>query len=199
MLVGLLLTLSIIVFLWACLGLLAPGLAGLSARWQSVLVWAVAVGLLFTGIEMGQPPPPQVITAEQRDRNVERQRQQRAEELGISVSEVIEMEARDRAAAAERQQAERRRVEEERRQRAARARRERDGSMARQRAARIRGELDDPIGPILAQMSMTAQRGRMGEDRTFTYVFADGSRLILVARPQGGGRGLALRYVDIED
>ena len=53
--------------------------------------------------------------------------------------------------------------------------------------------------PILAQMSMPAQRGRMGEDRTFTYEFADGSRLILAARPQGGGRGLILYYVDIQE
>ena len=116
MLVGLLFTLAIIVFIWTCLGLLAPGLAGLSARWQSVLVWGASVVVLFIGIEMAQPPPPPVITAEQRERNIERQRQQRAEE-GISVSEVIAMEAPDRAAAAERQRAEEQRRE---RQRAAR-------------------------------------------------------------------------------
>lgn len=165
MLIGLLLTLSIIVFLWACFGLLAPGLAGLSSRWQSVLVWAVSVGLFFAGVELA-PPATQVSTAEQRDRpRVERPRQQRAEG----------------------------RVETERQPR------ERGESMARQQMERIRGGLDDPIGPILAQMPMTAQRRRMGEDRTFTYTFGDGSRLILVARPQGGGRGLALYYVDIED
>lgn len=39
-------------FLWACLGLLAPGLAGLSSRWQSVLIWAASVVLLSIG--MGQ-------------------------------------------------------------------------------------------------------------------------------------------------
>ena len=44
---------------------------------------------------------------------------------------------------------------------------------------RVRGELDDPIGPIPGQIPMPAQRGRLGEDRTFTYAFADGSRLTL--------------------
>jgi uncharacterized membrane protein len=97
--------------------------------------------------------------------------------------------------------------EEERRQRrlAARERRERERSeqssesLARRQMERMQGQLGDPIGPILEQMSMPAQRSQSGEDRTFTYTFRDGSRLILVARPQGDGQGLTLYYVDVQE
>ena len=94
--------------------------------------------------------------------------------------------------------------ERRQRQRAARERRAQERSeqisksLARQQMERMQGRLGDPIGPILEQMSIPAQRSRSGEDRMFTYTFRDGSRLILVARPQGGGRGLTLYYVDIE-
>ncbi len=74
-------------------------------------------------------------------------------------------------------------------------------SLARSVASSIQGELDTPMSRVLPQMpdDVRPERSRSGEDRTFIYRFADGSRLILVARPLGGGRGLALYYVDIED
>ena len=39
--------LSIVVFIWACVGLFAPARAKLSSRWQSVLVWGVSFILLL--------------------------------------------------------------------------------------------------------------------------------------------------------
>ena len=73
-------------------------------------------------------------------------------------------------------------------------------SLARSVASSIQGELDTPMNRVLAQMpdDVTPERSRSGEDRTFIYRFADGSRLTLVARPLGDGRGLALYYVDID-
>ena len=183
-----LLIVSVIVFLFACLCLLVPGL-----RLKSVLVWAVSVLLFWAAYALDQPEPPQVITAEQRQQNIERQRQQRAEELGISVDEVAALEARERAEAAERQRAEQERM------RAPTA--EPAESEARQQMSRVRRRvgLGDPIEPILAQIPLTARRTRSGEDRTFTYTFGDGSRLILGARPSGNQTGLILYYVDVED
>ena len=193
MFANVLLVISVIVFLFACLCLLVPGL-----RLKSVAVWAVSVLLFWAAYALDQPPSsaPQLITTEQRDRNIERQRQQRAAELGISVDEVAELEARERAEAAERQRAEEERRE---RQRAARERREREGSMARQQMERLQRELDNPIGPILERMPGIPQRGRMGDARTFTYTLRDGSRLILAARPRGSQTGLILHYVDVEE
>ena len=185
-----LLVVSVIVFLLACLCLLVPGL-----RLKSVLVWAVSVVLFSTAMWL-DAPPPQVVTTEQRDRNIERQRQQRAEELGIPVSELAAYEERERAEAAERRAEERRAARERAAERPAVRR---GTSMARQQMERVQGALDAPIGPILAQIPLVPQRSQSGEDRTFTYTFGDGSRLILVARPSGNQTGLVLYYVDVED
>ena len=193
MLANVLLVVSVIVFLFACLCLLVPGL-----RLKSVLVWAVSVLLFWAAFALDAPPPPQVITAEQRQQNIDRQRRERAAELGISMNQVLELEARERAAAAEQQQADQERMRALQREPSAD---QRGGSMARQQMERMRGDLDDPIGPILEQMPSRAvlQRRQSGEDRIFTYTFGDGSRLILGARPSGNQTGLVLRYVDLED
>ena len=193
MFANVLLVVSVIVFLFACLCLLVPGL-----RLKSVLVWAVSVLLFWGAFALDAPPPPQEITAEQRQQNIERQRRERAEELGISVSDVLALEVRERAEAAERQRAEQERMRALQREPSGDQREE---SMARQQMSRVRGRVDlgDPIEPILAQIPMTAQRSRSGEDRIFTYMFGDGSRLILVARPSGNQTGLVLRYVDLEE
>ena len=74
-------------------------------------------------------------------------------------------------------------------------------ALARSVAESIQGGLDTPMSRILPQMpdDVSPSRSRSGDLRIFTYRFRDGSRLILAAQPQGGGRGLALYYVDIED
>ena len=185
-----LLVLSVLVFILACLCLLVPGM-----RLKSVAIWAVSVLLFWAAYALDAPPPPQVITAEQRQQNIERQRRERAAELGISVDEVVVLEARERATAAEQQRADQARM------RAPTA--EPAESEARQQMSRVRGRvgLGDPIGPILEQMPSRAvlQRRQSGEDRIFTYMFGDGSRLILGARPGGDQTGLVLYFVDVED
>ena len=114
------------------------------------------------------------------------------------MNQVLELEARERAAAAEQQRADQERMRALQREASADQRGE---SMARQQMSRVRGRvgLGDPIEPILAQIRMTAQRSRPGEDRIFTYTFGDGSRLILAARPSGNQTGLALYRVDLEE
>ena len=191
MLSTVLLVVSVIVFLFACLCLLVPGL-----RLKTVLVWAVAVVLLSVACD--DAPPPTVITNEQRDRNIERQREQRAEELGTSVDEVLALEARERAEADARRDAEQERMRRLQREPASGQREE---SIARQQMRLVRGRvgLGDPIGPMLAQIPSSPRRSQLGEDRTFTYTFGDGSRLILGARPGGDQAGLVLWYVDVED
>ena len=74
-------------------------------------------------------------------------------------------------------------------------------SLARSVASAIQGELDTPMDRVLPQMpaDVSPERSRSGADRTFTYAFRDGSRLILAARPSGDGRGLALYFVDIQE
>ena len=54
--------LSIVVFIWACVGLFAPARARLSSRWQSVLVWVISVILLGISGSM-LPDDPDSITS----------------------------------------------------------------------------------------------------------------------------------------
>ena len=54
------------------------------------------------------------------------------------------------------------------------------------------------MGPILGQIPLSPMLGRIGEDRSFTYEFGDGSRLVLGARWEPDRRtvwrvGLVLR------
>ena len=83
----------------------------------------------------------------------------------------------------------------------ARVARPRGESQARAYLSEVQGELDSPLEQILPQMpdDLIPSRRQSGDRRIFAYAFEDGSRMILTFRPRGGGRGLTLYTVDVED
>ena len=79
--------------------------------------------------------------------------------------------------------------------------RPRSESLAGAYLSEVQGGLDSPLEQILPQMpdGLIPSRRQSGDRRIFTYAFEDGSRMILTFRPRGGGRGLTLYTVDVED
>ena len=72
-------------------------------------------------------------------------------------------------------------------------------SMAQATVNRVQGDLDSPLERILAQMpdDVVPALRQSGQDRIFTYTFADGSQLILTFRPGAPGEGLFLYTADV--